>query len=113
MIQLIRRASDAARIAAPRGPWHDREYRHTFADGDIDRITGALGWVLAAADLHDVEARRSIARLSNRDDALPYHLWPRLIVDGAELIEPDLEVLRALDAACSAITADSAVCVPA
>lgn len=107
---VIAQAASAARIAAPRGPWRDTEYRRTFADFDVDRITGALGWVLSAAGVRSRQGRRLVAQLSNRDDGLTYHLWPRVEVDGLALIEPDLRVMRALDAAC---VTESELLIPA
>ena len=93
VIELIDRAATAAAVAPVKGPWRDPEIRRTFDGDDPDRITGALGWVLAEAGLKD---RKTVASLPE----LPYTLWPAIEVDGARLFEPDLFVFRALAAAC-------------
>jgi hypothetical protein len=93
VLELIDRAACAAASA---GPWRDPECRQTFDGDDPERITGALGWVLAEAGVNEQQIRKTLAQL--RD--LPYNLWPAIEVDGARLFEPDLYVLRALEAAC-------------
>jgi hypothetical protein len=91
VIELI----DRAAVSGLQGPRRDPGIRHTFDEHDPDRITGALGWVLAEAGL-EKSCRRTVASLSD----LPYNLWPAIEVDGVRLFEPDMFVLRALEAAC-------------
>src|SRR5688500_18373606 len=96
VIELIDRAAIAAVGAPVKGPWRDPEIRQTVDGANPDRITGALGCVLAEAAVRASYSRKTVASLSD----LPYHLWPAIEVEGARLFEPDLFVLRALAAAC-------------